>query len=100
MHLDLEMQKYAKIRIPDETLRRGLTGIAKAATRNKKHGLAVEEVEARPPEVVDGPQGGTRLRYPARIRLRQTRAKSPERSVKCFRHAFSVLAKRAAAKGW
>jgi hypothetical protein len=100
MQLDFEMQKYAKIRIPDETLTQVLTGIAEAAARNKKLGLAVEEVEVRLPEMVDGPEGGTRLRYSARIRLRQTRAKSPERALQCFRHAFGVLARRAATKGW
>ena len=100
MHLDVEMQKLAKIRIPDDTLTRGLTGLAEAAARNKKLSLAVEEVEARPPELVDSPEGGTRLRYPARIRLRQTRARSPEKALKGFRHAFGLLAKRAAAKGW
>ena len=38
MHLDFDLQKFAKIRIPDDTLTRGLTGIAEAAARNKKLG--------------------------------------------------------------
>src|SRR5262245_26159076 len=100
MQLDFEMQKFAKIRVAEDTLTRVLTGIAEAAARNKKLGLAVAEVEVRPPEVVDWPEGGTRLRYTARISLRQTKPKSPEKSLKCFRHAFGLLKKRATSKGW
>ena len=100
MQLDVAMQKIVKIRVPDDTLNRVLTGIAEAAVKNKKHGLAVEAVEVLPPEVIDWPEGGTRLRYAGRVRLRQSKAKSPEKALKGFRYAFAMLAKRAKGKGW
>ena len=95
MQLDVGMHKIVKIRVPDDTLSRVLTGIAEAAVKNKKHGLAVEAVEVLPPEVIDWPEGGTRLRYAGRVRMRQTKAKSPEKALKGFRYAFAMLAKRA-----
>jgi hypothetical protein len=100
MHLDFELMKDAKIRVAEDKLTRIVTGIAEAAVRNKKLGLAVKEVVVRPPEVVDSPDGGTRHRYPARVRLGQTKARRAEKSVKDFRHAFGILAKRAKGKGW
>jgi hypothetical protein len=100
MHQDVELERHAKIKLNPNKASQALEEIAQVATRNRRLGLAVVAIEAKEPEAVPGPEGETQYRYAARIRLKQTRARSPEKALACYRHAYKRLARKARAKRW
>ena len=94
MILEIELERFNQIQVNADKLKKALAEIGQSATRNKKLGLAVVNIDLKDPEVVPVEDGGTKYRYVARVSIEQTKARSPEKTLDCFNTAYRLAVSR------
>lgn len=100
MRWHLLLERTSENALNTDIARKHLKGIAAAAGRNKSLGFEARVGKLNEPEVVLEEGGLERKRYLVRLRVEESKARTPEVAEERFAHVRGVIEKCARSKGW